>query len=708
MRPFIPIILSTVISILYLLVTGVVLIKRSFRQHTIRLLLLFLMTSAMWESLHSLWQLVKLFATPNGILTQLPIQGILLLAFLYFQLSRAFLRHKETASGRWAWGIILMAVVLFFRLGILLLLPSAEQLGLIILIFGWASFTSGVGYLTLRVYRQAPGAKHRNRIKYWFIGLCLMVAGDVFLFADHEALGSMFRLAATLVVVYAMLNYQLFDVSQLMRHTLNYLAITMITLISYCLGFLAMQYGSWLFMGRGSLIAALTIATIMAFSYKPFLILSQRMIDRLLMGRRYDPNLMVRQYSISISNILRLEHLAVVALDIIRQTMEIRHGTLFLVYPPKEDDDEPSFHLEWVKSRGKKGVTSGDLSADNPMAVYLCQERRLLTQYELDMLPQFTKIDPEEHAWLASLNVDVYLPIYANNEWIGLLALGPKISRQPYFDNDLLLLSTLADQTAVALQNARLVEDLVKLNQEIKQANLQLKELDNLKSAFIGVITHELRTPLINIDFSVQLLERHGTAGFLTEQREQLERLKLYVTGAEKMINNLINFATFLSKRGELQLTRFNIPKLINEAIGLAKPMAANKKIALQVDIPPDLPSLLGDREKLMDALSHLINNAVKFTNSGGQIWIRCHANATMMRFEIQDTGLGVPADKLPMLWDGFTQMSDPLLRGTEGLGLGLAIVKYVAIAHGGEVFAESEVGVGSTFGFQISLGSKN
>ncbi len=715
MFSFVPIILATIISILYLVLTGIVLVLRSFRQHTIRLLLLFLMTSAIWESLHALWQLTRLFTNPTGMLIQLPIQGILLLAFMYFQLSRAFLRHREAEEGRWAWGIGLMVVVLLLRLACLFFLPTviyvggvaitSNMIGLSILMIGWGSFTSGIGFLTLLVYNKAPGAKHRNRIKYWLIASCFMVAGDAFLFGNHEVIGSILRLAATLIIVYAMLTYHLFDVSQLLRQTLNYLIITLATLMVYLGGFLAMRYVNRHFMGNNALIITLAVVVTLALFHKPMLVLLQQVIDRLILGRSYDPNLMVRKYSSNISNILRLEHLAIAVLDIIQETMEIRHGTLFLVSATTEDNEPTEYQLQWVKSRGKRGVKSGELSADSAVADYLALERRTLTQYELDMLPRFEHIAAEERAWFSSLNADVYVPIYAKNEWIGLLALGPKTSRKPYFENDLAMLSILADQTAVALQNARLVEDLVKLNQDINQANQQLKELDNLKSAFIGVITHELRTPFINIDFSVQLLERHGTKEFLPEQREQLGRLKSYVDGAKQMINNLVNFATFLSKRGELHRQTIDLAGLIEEASGPAKSMSVNKNIALMVDIAPNLTQVVGDREKLIDALSHLTNNAVKFTPIDGQITIRCRVVSTMVRFEVQDTGIGVPADKLPTLWEGFTQMSDSMLRGTEGLGLGLAIVKYVAIAHGGEVFAESEVNAGSTFGFQIPAG---
>ena len=115
-----------------------------------------------------------------------------------------------------------------------------------------------------------------------------------------------------------------------------------------------------------------------------------------------------------------------------------------------------------------------------------------------------------------------------------------------------------------------------------------------------------------------------------------------------------------------------------------------------------------GDYEALIDCLrsklSASLGSPSASEGTGGEVWVRCQGAAHKVRFEVQDTGVGVPADKLPTLWEDFTQMADPLRRGVEGLGLGLALVKYVVNAHGGDVFACGEEGVCSTFGFKIPV----
>jgi signal transduction histidine kinase len=307
------------------------------------------------------------------------------------------------------------------------------------------------------------------------------------------------------------------------------------------------------------------------------------------------------------------------------------------------------------------------------------------------------------------------VPVLSQGSWIGLLALGSKTSSDPYFDEDLALLGTLADQTAVALENCRLVSDLIEINHDLEQAyaelaraNRQLQEMDQLKSAFIGVVTHELRSPLANVAFSLQLFQQHGVENLTAGQKEQLEQLGANLQQARVMIDNLVTFATFLSKQGELNLREVDFRRTLDRALLPLRPLAEARSLHLHSEVPPDLPLLRADGERLSDAVHHLVHNAIKFTGPGGEICARCQATDGALRFEVKDTGMGIPRDRLPKLWEEFAQMADPMQRGVEGLGLGLALVKYVVTAHGGTVWAESQEGLGSTFGFEIPLPGKD
>jgi signal transduction histidine kinase len=268
----------------------------------------------------------------------------------------------------------------------------------------------------------------------------------------------------------------------------------------------------------------------------------------------------------------------------------------------------------------------------------------------------------------------------------------------------------MADQTAVALQNARLVDDIVHVNAALKKAyndletaNRELQELDRLKSNFIGMITHELRTPFAKIAFSLQLLQRYGTDHWAPEQQEQLQQLNSNLQEARVMVDNLINFSAFLSKQGKLNLAEVNFATVIQEAARVVRPMADRRNLELLLKVPDQLPVIYGDRDRLVEAAQHLIHNAVKFTDKG-KITVSCWATEKNITLEVKDTGVGIPKDKLASIWKGFSQMADAVKRGVEGLGLGLALVKYVVSAHGGEVWVHSMEKYGSTFGFYIPV----
>jgi signal transduction histidine kinase len=718
-------IILTLEGILYILIGGIVLKRRGFQEQVVRCLVLYALVSCLWALGQTFGRLGWLPFVADDVLVRMPVYGVLLLSWLFLHLTLSFLRLERHKWGWWVLGaawIMLVIVLEVNQVNLPELLESGDgwvlhrqDLILSARILGWAIFMGGAALLTVRTYRQTQQPLHRNRITYWPPALGFTVAGDVLFFAGHEVLGGGLRLVAILIATYVVVTHQLPDVRQAARRTVSYLIITLLAVVLYTSGLVAMQYAFQAAPGYSPLLAGAAMALILAILFQPLLSLVQRLVSRLISGASFDPSHTLREYSTSISNILDLELLANVMVNLIAEAIGIRRGRLFLVDHEEEESGDGSFRLRDAGGMGDKETKPETLAADSPIVEYLRQERRLLTQYDIDLLSQFQEIPSGERAWLSSLDVDVYVPIHGKGDWIGLLALGPKVSGDRYFEADLALLGMLADQTAVALENARLVEDLISTNDDLgqayaalDQANRQLQELDKLKSAFIGVITHELRTPFANVVFSLEVLERYGQEHLPPELSQQLQQLADGIKAARIMVDNLVNFATFLSKQGELRLAQMDFGQVTQDSLLPLKPLAETKGLTLHIEVPESLPPLSGDRERLGDAVYHLVHNAIKFTGAGGDVWIRCQAADDTIRFEVQDTGRGVPAHKLATLWDGFTQMADPLRRGMEGLGLGLALVKYVVNAHGGEVLAESQEGVGSTFGFQIPLHARS
>jgi signal transduction histidine kinase len=344
---------------------------------------------------------------------------------------------------------------------------------------------------------------------------------------------------------------------------------------------------------------------------------------------------------------------------------------------------------------------------------YLRRERRPLTQYEVDLLPRFQQNSAAERAWLASLDMDVYVPICAQGEWIGLLALGPKASGDRYFDDDLTLLSTLADQTAVALENARLFDDLKnrnveieQLNEELTAANRELARLDQAKSDFINIASHELRTPLTKIHGYTEVLGEMVAEGSLDSNIGW--RLTQVAAKAVHRLEDIVDIMCDVSQLDTetlvLHPSEVSVDKIIRSAVDGWAAALDEREQTLGLEGLEDLPTITADGERLVQVFSHLIQNAIKYTPDGGRIRITGRWLYKMMpphdqRIEVvvADTGIGIAPDDLERIFDRFYRASDIMTHSTgetkfkgAGPGLGLTVARGIAEAHGGCIWAES------------------
>jgi signal transduction histidine kinase len=434
----------------------------------------------------------------------------------------------------------------------------------------------------------------------------------------------------------------------------------------------------------------------------------QWLTERVLGGAAVDYTSSLQDYSQRLTQVLDLDALSKIVLETTNSALGIPRGALFLTL----DDPDSALTLRGIGATGVETLGQLECPPNSPITQRWREGGGPLLQYDVDVLPDFRSVSAAERATLALWKMEIFLPIRAMGQLVGVLALGSKRSRDPYSESDLAYLTTLADETGVALQTAKLFSELLDtnqqmadLNRDLERANEQLQELDRLKSAFIGVITHELRSPFAALDFSMQLVQKYGLDHLLPEQRDQLKQLSEGLKRAETMINNLITFAAFLSKQGQLRMVCVDLGQLAQETIKTLDPMARSRSVKLAIQVSVPLPQVMGDRDRLADAVYHLTHNAIKFNQPGGLVTLSCRAAPEEVIFEVTDTGIGISPERLPEMWKDFAQLADPLRRGVEGLGLGLPLVKYVVKAHGGQVWARSQPGQGSVFGFRIPLG---
>jgi signal transduction histidine kinase len=321
-------------------------------------------------------------------------------------------------------------------------------------------------------------------------------------------------------------------------------------------------------------------------------------------------------------------------------------------------------------------------------------------------------VDMLQHALsLEHLGPTIIQPLFLRGQAMGLVIAARIQGRPTFTDDEIRLLSALATLVSTALENTRLYRDLkrsnaalIRANQDLQMAYERLREVDQLKSSFIGVITHELRSPFVGLDLSLQLLRRYGLDNLADGQRDQFLQLERGVSQARGMVDSLVSFASLLSRQGPLQFEAIDFVELIRRVVSLLQPLVQSRDVQIHIDA--GAPSIIAEAnaERMAEAVQHLVHNAVKFGRVGGRADIRCWTDDNRLMFEVEDDGPGIPIAQQEVLWERFTQMADSLQRGVEGLGLGLPLVKLAVEAHGGEVAAQSVEGRGSVFGFWIPL----
>lgn len=645
------------------------------------------------------------------------IFGTLFLAFLLVLMVRAFLRREG-----WVWLVlgVLWALGLVGLDANMLSLPDVlwtndkvmlprDGLTLAWAILGWVVFMGGVvGHLlSARRYLRQP--LHRNRLSYWLPILLLIVVNDLFVLGGAGIIGNPLRLAASIVMGYVVLTHNLPDSRLIMRRTLIYIITTLFIVGFYLVSTLGVQPLFRAAPNYNPLVIGAAIAIVLALLFTPLLGLVQRMVDRLLHIQVTDAGRTLHQYSESISNILDVQRLASVAVGLIIESMELQRGFLFLVDTETATGGRRVYRLRAARTDGERQILPLLLDENHPIALHLARDQKTLLQFDLDLLPTFQTVSRLEREWFDRLETEVYAPIFANRRWIGMLALGAKLSGQRFSDDDLVTVSALANQTAVALENARLVENLLKLNNQLSQAyrdldkaNRDLERLDQTKSDFISIASHELRTPLtVMRGYIEMLLEDRNLDENITQVVGSLHKSTLRL---HEIMDSMFDIAQIDARSLQLHIQPVDTAALVRDVCsGLKKPVA-DRRISLTLDLPA-LPTVKADPNILRKVFSHLVSNAIKFTPNNGTIRVTGtvappspvdlpHGGVEII---VSDSGVGVDPDFHEMIFTKFYQPGELNKHSTSqsrfkggGAGLGLALSKGIVEAHGGRIWVES------------------
>ncbi len=280
---------------------------------------------------------------------------------------------------------------------------------------------------------------------------------------------------------------------------------------------------------------------------------------------------------------------------------------------------------------------------------------------------------------------------------------------------DVELLKTIASHVAVAIDNARTYQDLEALAQTLEQrveerthdlqsANERLQELDTLKSAFVSIVSHELRTPMTSIKGLVENMMDGLTGTLTTRQTFYLARVQHNIDRLTRMINDLLDLSRIEAGRMELHRQGVHIGSIAREVVELLQPLAQQHALTLRTTIQDSLPLIQGDRDKLIQIFTNLMNNAIKFTPPAGTVGVEVNYHPDGMIYVcVTDTGYGIHPDEQRSIFERFYRSQSADLKN-QGAGLGLAITKSLVEMHGGRIWVESTLGEGSQFWFTLPV----
>jgi signal transduction histidine kinase len=281
----------------------------------------------------------------------------------------------------------------------------------------------------------------------------------------------------------------------------------------------------------------------------------------------------------------------------------------------------------------------------------------------------------------------IAVPLVRAGTLLGAIVIRSYDERTRFTLDDARLLGLFGDQAVAALANAEAFE-------RQRRAVEQLERVNRAKSEFVSIVSHEFRTPLTGIQGFSEMMRDEDLA--MSEMKEYAADINKDAQRLNRMINEMLDLDRMEAGRLRLNREQLDLNATVADAVARVRPNAPGHPIMLVLD--PMMPSVSADRDRLTQIVANLLSNAVKYSPTGGEIVVTTARDGDGAHLSVSDHGMGIPAEMLESIWERYSRVESDKTRGIQGTGLGLAIVRQIVNMHGGRVWAESEVGRGSTF----------
>jgi PAS domain S-box-containing protein len=288
----------------------------------------------------------------------------------------------------------------------------------------------------------------------------------------------------------------------------------------------------------------------------------------------------------------------------------------------------------------------------------------------------------------------IVAPLIAGDRVIGVASADNKTTRRPITPANVELFTLVSQQLATALEEARLYA-------EIERKSAQLELASRHKSEFLANMSHELRTPLNSIIGFSEVLGERMFGDLNGKQEEYLNDICTSGKHLLSLINDILDLSKIEAGRMELEVTTFDLPQAIDDAVTLMRERAGQRGIVLQAEVAEPVRDIRADERKVKQVLLNLLSNAIKFTPAGGRVEVRATQTDGSIEVSVSDTGVGIAPEDQETVFEEFRQVGASAAKH-EGTGLGLALCRKFLELHGGTIWVKSQLGSGSTFTFTI------
>ncbi len=615
------------------------------------------------------------------------------------------LSRKKLLVSLWIW-VLLYPVLCIFNLDGMRVtyifnsfyLPQPANTFYIVYYMIWINIALYVSILVIKGYLRSPQAEKTAMLLYMIAYLGGMWGGATYIFMAAFNINLLYPYGNFLIslycgiVTYAIFRHKLLDIEVIIRKTIVFAGLLASSLAIIILPTLIIQ--EYLFRGAstGGRFLGLTISGVI-------IILTMRRIenflinvtDKYLFQKKYDYKELLKTFTAEVLTVINLDKLVNLTVDKLTDIVKLASCAVLLF-----DDEKQQFNV--MASHNIKDPSVALIRPDG-IVTFLDQTHGYLLKKEL--VQKKISIPEAIQEIIDKLNAELIIPMVLHNEVIGVLSLGKKKSDEDYTQDDLDILLPLARTLAIAISNAKLFEELGKTQAEAAQRE---------KMAVIGTlsagINHEICNPLgiargqceaFLLNIKDGLYKQKSTEELLNKAKEIMTKVIKETDRATAITKKLSGFAK--PAKGEAE--PINIDKEVDEVLGLVGYELKLEKIEVEKRVDKDLPHIVVDRKQFQEVLFNIIRNAGQAIGEKGKITIWGRENKGRIVIEIQDTGSGIPEDKIKELFNPFFTTKDP----GKGTGLGLFIVRQVVEKNGGRIYLkETKVGEGTTFTLEFPV----